>query len=52
MVTRENAEGLFQSGGDGLRGQMVLAPSGMVATAHVTFIGKWPPFFGGIWHPR
>ncbi len=34
MVTRENAEGLFQSGGDGLRGQMVLAPSGMVTTAH------------------
>jgi gamma-glutamyltranspeptidase/glutathione hydrolase len=35
MVTRANAEGLFQgSGGEGLRGRAVLAASGMVATAH------------------
>ncbi|MDP9372282.1 MAG: gamma-glutamyltransferase [Chloroflexota bacterium] len=34
MVARENAEGLFQGDDDGLRGRMVLAPAGMIATAH------------------
>src|SRR5918993_2101494 len=35
MVTRANAEGLFQGAeGEGLRGRAVLAAQGMVATAH------------------
>ena len=33
-VTRENAEGLFQAESGALRGHVVLAGSGMIATAH------------------